>query len=141
MYTYFHPITVRYRDLDPQGHVNNATLLTYFESARLGYYQQVGIYKPGTGQLTGLVVAHVEIDYLAPIIFGQDVQVATRVERLGNKSVTFVFQVESVPGGAPLARGISVMVTYDNEKQTSIPIHPEWREKITAFEAQKGHPL
>jgi acyl-CoA thioester hydrolase len=141
MFTYFHPITVRYRDLDPQGHVNNATLLTYLESARLGYYEQVGIFQPGTGALTGMVVARIEIDYLAPITLGQGVRVGLRVERLGTKSITFAFQVESAPDGQPLARGISVMVTYDNDAQASIPIPPDWREKISTYEAQKGHPL
>ena len=36
-YTYYHPINVRFADLDPQAHVNNAIYLTYLESARLGY--------------------------------------------------------------------------------------------------------
>ena len=31
------PIEVRYGDLDPQGHVNNAKHLTYFEQARIAY--------------------------------------------------------------------------------------------------------
>jgi len=32
---YYCPIDVRYGDLDPQGHVNNARFLTYFEQAEL----------------------------------------------------------------------------------------------------------
>ncbi len=30
-------ITVRFRDLDAMGHVNNAVYLTYFEEARVEY--------------------------------------------------------------------------------------------------------
>ena len=44
-FTYYHPITVRYSDLDPQGHVNNAVYLTYVEIARLGYYEATGIWR------------------------------------------------------------------------------------------------
>ncbi len=62
-FTYTHPITVRYSDLDPQGHVNNAAYLTYMESARLGYYERSGIWAPNAGKSTGFVVARVEIDY------------------------------------------------------------------------------
>jgi len=139
MFSYYHLITVRYRDLDFQGHVNNTIFLTYLESARIGYYQRVGIYHPGESLLTGMVVAHNEIDYLAPARLGQALRVGLRVERLGNSSITFAFQVEIAPGGKPFARGKSVMVAYDNELGRSIPIPPDWREKITHYEAQEGN--
>jgi acyl-CoA thioester hydrolase len=139
MFSYSHPIHVRYRDLDPQGHVNNTVYLTYLECARLGYYQRVGIYHPDTQLLTGLVVARNEIDYLAPIQLGQAVRVGLRVDRLGTHSITFDFQIETDPQGVPLARGKSVMVAYDNEHSCSIPIPADWREKITHFEAQEGN--
>ena len=35
-YHFSYPIEVRYGDLDPQGHVNNAKYLTYMEQARVG---------------------------------------------------------------------------------------------------------
>lgn len=139
MYTYTHPITVRYRDLDPQGHVNNSVYLTYLEAARIGYYQQVGIYAPDSSLLTGMVVVRNEIDYLAPIRLGQRIQVGLRVVRLGEKSVTFTFQMDADLEGTPLARGKSVMVTYDNETEGSISIPPEWREKIIYYEESQGN--
>ena len=133
-FTYYHPITVRYADLDPQSHVNNAAYMTYLESARLGYYQASGIWKPGAGMLTGMVVAKAEIEYLAPIFMGQSIRVGVRLEALGNSSITFVFQIESIPESKPLARGRSVMVAFDNVKGEKRPIPPEWREKLTRFE-------
>jgi len=139
MFTYTLPITIRYRDLDPQGHVNNAVYLTYLESARIGYYQQVGIYHPEDRVLTGMVVVRNEIDYLAPIQLGMKLQVGLRVEKLGTTSITFTFQMKSDPDGTLLARGKSVMVTYDNEKEQGIPIPPEWREKIIQYEKSKGN--
>jgi len=137
-YTYYHPITVRFADLDAQAHVNNAVYLTYLESARLGYYEQAGIWRPNPSMQTGMVVAHIDIDYLAPIRFGQAVQVGLRLGRLGNKSIALEFLIESVPEGTPLARGASVMVPYDSDAGQSIPIPADWREKLTRFEAHKG---
>jgi acyl-CoA thioester hydrolase len=135
--TYFHPIIVRYRDLDPQGHVNNAVYLTYLESARLGYYQAVGIWSPNSGAQTGMVVAHIEIDYLASILLGQSIRVGLRLENLGIKSLTLAFIIEDVSTKKPIARGKSVMVAYDNQRDTSIPIPPAWREKISQFELKE----
>ena len=41
-FRFYHPIEVRYGDLDPQGHVNNAKHLTYFEQARISYMVELG---------------------------------------------------------------------------------------------------
>jgi acyl-CoA thioester hydrolase len=133
-FTYTYPITVRYSDLDPQGHVNNAAYLTYMESARLGYYRESGIWFPNSGKSTGFVVARVEIDYLAPILFGQLIQVGVRLARMGEKSLTFEFLVEIASQGSPAARGIAVMVAYDNATGQSRLIPPEIREKLNRFE-------
>ena len=139
MFTYTHPITVRYRDLDPQGHVNNSVYLTYLEAGRIGYYQQVGIYHPDQTLLTGMVVVRNEIDYLAPIQLGQAIEVRLRVEKLGTKSITFAFQMDTLPAGKSLALGRSVMVAYDNETEEGIPIPAAWREKIITYEESKGN--
>lgn len=138
-YPYYHPIVVRYGDLDPQGHVNSAVYLTYLESARLGYYEKVGIWQRDSGMTTGMVVAHIEINYLAPIYLGQSLRVGLRLAHLGTKSLTFDFQIEAVPETQPLADGKSVMVAYDNQMEKSIPIPPAWREKISRFEKMDGY--
>ena len=135
-FTYYHPIVVRYADLDPQGHVNNAAYMTYMESARLGYYERAGLWSPEQGEHTGMVVARAEIDYLAPVIYGQPLRVGVRLEKLGTKSMLFGFQVESAEGEQIFARGQSVMVAYDNAKGASRPVPPEWREKLAEFEGK-----
>ena len=133
-FTYYHPLTVRYGDLDPQGHVNNAAYMTYLEAARLGYYERSGIWSPSSGNYTGMVVAHAEIDFLAPISYSQALRVGVRLEKMGTKSVIFVFLVEAADGSQSYARGKSVMVAYDNANETSRPIPPEWRKKLSKFE-------
>ena len=138
MYSYYHPITVRYRDLDPQGHVNNTVYLTYLESARLGYYEKVGLWQRDSGITTGMVVAHNDIDYVAPIFLGQEVRVGLRMARVGTKSLTFDFQIESAKDGEVVARGQSVMVVYDSQAGKSIPVPDAWREKINHFEKENN---
>lgn len=137
-YTYYHPIVVRFADLDTQGHVNNAMYLTYVESARLGYYEQVGIWRREDGVNTGMVVAHIDIDYRAPIFFGQEIQIGLRLAHLGQKSFTLEFLIETVQGRVPLASGTSVMVAFDSKSETSIPIPPDWRKSILTFEEGPG---
>jgi len=136
-FNYYHPITVRYADLDTQGHVNNASFITYVESARMAYYQAVGVWDGQNFNTFGMVVAEQQISYLKPIRFGQELHVGLGVSHMGTKSLEFSFQIEESSTGMALARGKVVMVAYDPEGEHSIPIPPAWREKINLFEKRE----
>lgn len=134
-YNFFYPIEVRYGDLDPQGHVNNAKFLTYFEQARIQYWIQMGFFtKDQSFMEIGVIVADVHLAYLEPVYFGQNIKVGVRVIKLGNKSMTWEQNVVDADTGRELAKGELVIVTYDYKIGKTIPIPQEWREKIIAFE-------
>jgi len=137
-YHFFHPIEVRYGDLDPQGHVNNAKFLTYFEQARIEYWIQMGFFSRDQSFMEiGVIIADVHITYLEPVYFGQNIKVGVRVVRLGNKSMNWDQNVVDADTGRELARGELVVVTYDYKQEKTIPIPQRWREKIIEFEGLK----
>ena len=83
-FRFYHPIEVRYGDLDPQGHVNNAKHLTYFEQARVAYMIELGLFTRDQSFMTiGVIIADVHITYLEPIYFGQSIKVGVHVLKLG----------------------------------------------------------
>ena len=134
---FYHPVEVRYGDLDPQGHVNNAKHLTYFEQARVAYMIELGLFS--TDQLfmdSGIILADVHITYLEPIYFGQNIKVGVCAMKLGTKSMTWAQNIVDVKTGKELSKGEVVMVTYDYKEQKTVNIPHEWREKIKAFENQ-----
>ncbi len=134
-YRFYHPIEVRYGDLDPQGHVNNAKHLTYFEQARVAYMINLGLFtKDQSFMKIGVIVADVHIAYLAPVYFRQDIKVGVRTAKLGNKSMTLEQNVMDTETGKELSKGELVIVTYDYEIERTISIPQEWREKIVQFE-------
>ena len=134
-FRFYHPIEVRYGDLDPQGHVNNAKHLTYFEQARIAYWTKLGIFARGQSFMElGVILADAHITYLEPIHHGQNLKVGVHVSRLGNKSMRWEQNVVDSDSGKVLAKGEIVMVAYDYETQKTIPIPQEWREKINEFE-------
>lgn len=73
-------LAVRFRDVDANGHVNNAVYATYTEQARMRYVDEVA---GADLEVTGLVLATLEIDVRRPIEFGETVTVATRVPDVG----------------------------------------------------------
>ena len=61
-FKFFHPIEIRYGDLDPQGHVNNAKYLTYFEQARVHYLIELGLFSADQSFMDlALIVADIHI--------------------------------------------------------------------------------
>ena len=137
-YRFYHPVEVRYGDLDPQGHLNNAKFLTYFEQARIQYWIQMGFFtKDQSFMEIGVIVADVHLTYLAPVYFGQDIKVGVRVAKLGNKSMTWEQNIVEADTGKELARGELIIVAYDYKDEKTIALPQLWREKIIAFEGLK----
>src|SRR5512143_2850546 len=76
VYRFFHPIEVRYGDLDPQGHLNNAKYLTYFEQARVRYWTELGLFSADQSfSEIGVIIADIHIQYKAPVHWGAPVKV------------------------------------------------------------------
>ncbi len=70
------PLQVRFRDTDAFGHVNNAVFFSYIELARIRYLLDV-IQPAEPFERMPLILARVELDFRSPIMFGEDVEVAT----------------------------------------------------------------
>lgn len=131
-YSYSLGVDVRYRDLDPVGHVNNAVYATYLEHTRTNYYADVlGL---ATEELS-FVLAHVEIDYESSVTAEDDVRVWIRVSRLGEKSMTTEFLIEA--SGETAATAESVQVVIDDEGVPR-PVPDEWRQEILEYEGEEN---
>jgi len=88
----------------------------------------------------GLIVADTHIAFLSPIKLAEPIRVWMRVIKLGNKSITMEFVIDNEQTGEIKARAEYVMVTYDYHTLKSVPIWPEWRAKISAFEGISPSP-
>ena len=67
-----HRETVRFRDVDSLGHVNNAVFLTYLEEARIAYLLPFG------AEAANMILARVEIDFRAPLRMGDEIEIGVR---------------------------------------------------------------
>jgi acyl-CoA thioester hydrolase len=133
-FRFFHPIVVRYGDLDPQGHVNNAAFMTYLEHARVAYVRQLGLWDGKSFLQIGFILARVELDYKAPIQLIDQVEVGVRTSRLGNKSLDMDYLIQSQESGVVYGEGKTVQVAYDYQLGKTIPLQAFWRETIQSYE-------
>ena len=133
-FRFYHPVEVRYGDLDPQGHLNNARYLTFMEQARISYLRDLGLWNEGSFLDIGVILADAHIIFRAPILWGQDIRVGMRIGRMGKKSMDSLYCIEDAQTGEMLAEGSSVLVAYDYYTQSTISIPSDWRETIAKFE-------
>jgi acyl-CoA thioester hydrolase len=128
---FVHVERVRFRDLDPMGHVNNAVFLTYLEQARVAFFSEMGAATDLEGM--NMIVARVEIDFRAPVRLGQEVEISVRASRFGTKS--FDLDYELRVDGELVAEAKSIQVAYDYDRREAVPVPAHWREKLSAVPA------
>jgi acyl-CoA thioester hydrolase len=129
-------LEVRLGDLDPFGHVNNAVIATYVEQGRVLYLRDV----LGTGVdpvSMPFILAMLKIEYLAQVMFSDEVEVLSRVDWIGNTSIGMSHLLTGT-GGRELARSEAVLVAFDYSLEKPMPVADEWRATMAAHE---GHPL
>jgi len=112
------PDTIRFADMDRQGHVNNAVYPTYFETGRVPH-----IYHPEHGlQVDGCttVLARIEIDFLKELRWPGTVEIGTAIAEIGKSS--YVFAQAIFNEGACAARARSTMVLIDRASRKARPL-------------------
>lgn len=136
-FTHFTPLTVRWGDADLLGHINNTEFLRYLESGRIEYCHRVLdiLYQRGLKQ--AFILADVQCTFLDQLHYPSDIEIATRVSRIGNSSAELQEAIFLKDSMLPAATSRSVIVWFDFLKQTSQSIPKEIREKILAYESLK----
>ena len=126
---------IRFVDVDAFGHVNNAHYLTYFEQARVKYFDDI-VDWPYDWSRQGIILARAEINYVMPLLFRDEVIVMTRCSRIGTKSFDMEYRMVKENEGKEilLADGMTVMVAFDYKANHSIAIPDSWKEALIKFE-------
>ncbi len=133
-YKHITPIQIRFVDIDKMGHVNNATILSYFEIARTNFFDDV-IGQQDNWFERGLIIARTEIDYLQPVYLRDDVKVLVRIAKTGTKSFDVEHILVKVVNNEKIICAVanSVLVCMDYTKKQTIEIPADWKEKMLAF--------
>ena len=128
------PITVRYGDLDPQWHVNNARFLSYSEQARSQYLIKLGLFDGFSFWNLPLIVGDIHCRYLVPIEPNTTVLVSMGVTKIGRKTLTIETEITGENGSPIYARLETIMVAYDYHTKKAEPVSDKIRARISEFE-------
>ena len=126
------PIQIRYSDYDMLGHINNATIITYIEVARLYYFIEIGWKLDDVSN----VVAHLDTDFLAPIIPGSEVSCRVKTVSVGSKSFQMRYELYSPKDDTIFAKAHTVQVCFEKKTGKTVKIPDHIHSLIKQFEEE-----
>ncbi len=127
------PVQIRFNDIDILGHVNNAVYQHYYDYARVQYFKKI-LGEEVDWKKYSLITASIKLDYFMPIGLYDEIEVVTRIEMLGNKSISMKQKLIKTHTREVISSNRSVMVAYNSELSHSIEIPSEWKNKFVHFE-------
>ena len=125
-------ITTRWMDNDVYGHVNNVTYYSYFDTAANRYLIDHGGLDIHTSPVIGLVVESA-CQYHAPVAFPAALRAGLRVDRLGQRAVTYGIAIFVEGEDLAVAHGHFVHVFVDRASRTAVPIPPALRAALESI--------
>ena len=127
-------IQVRFSDVDVMGHVNNAVYLSYFETARMHYFNQL-IGEDWDWVKNGIILLKNEVQYIKPVLMNDSPVITISVDHIGNKSFTLGYNLKV--SGESKCIGASTLVAFDNSKQKTISIPDVMRSKLETLKSEQ----
>ena len=109
---------VRFADLDPNQHVNNAVYATYFETGRVTLMKDegYGLVPPGLAW----IMVRLDIHFRAELRWPGTIEMGLGVAKFGRTSVTFEQVVFSAGTCVASAQSVSVLIDENTRRPTPL---------------------
>jgi acyl-CoA thioester hydrolase len=127
-------LPVQWGEMDAYGHVNNAVLFRYFESARMAYFQRCGFTGSYERDQIGAILHSTSCRFRRPLFCPDTALVGTRVSDIGDDRVTMEYRVVSRSRNETAAEGSAIIVSYDYRQGRKAPLPPAVRDAIMKIE-------
>jgi acyl-CoA thioester hydrolase len=125
---------VGFSDTDAQGIVYYGRYLPYFDLARVEYLRTLDLLHPAALEGNEFVMRACGIEYFAPAVFDDEIDVYVRLARFGRTSATFECAAYRVPGDVLMVTATQTLVLVDLEERRAVPIPDDYRERVRVFE-------
>jgi acyl-CoA thioester hydrolase len=128
---------VGFSDTDAQGIVYYGRYLPYFDLARVEYHRNLGLLGMDIGdEGQEFVMRASTIDYLAPAVFDDLIEVYVRMARIGRTSVTYELAAYRASDDELMVTATQTLVLVDLDERQAVPIPEAYKEAVRAFEGE-----
>jgi acyl-CoA thioester hydrolase len=126
---------VGFSDTDAQGIVYYGRYLPYIDLARVEYHRRLGLLGIEIGEPGAeFVMRACTIDYHAPAVFDDELEIFIRVARIGRTSATYECAAYGARDDALMVTAAQTLVLVDLEERHACEIPQDFRETIRGFE-------
>lgn len=137
-FTFFHPLRVRYVEVDAQAVVYNSHYVTYYDIAITEFLRASPFdYSLGAVAATGkdFHTVKVTVDYQTPAFYDDELEVGVRAGRIGRSSITWVLAVFRHGEDESLSTGEVIWVYTDMAAHKSTPLPEGFAAAVQAIGA------
>ena len=128
-FSFKHEIKVRFSETDMFGHLNNTVPFTYFEEARIEYFNSMGFMMDWSSAESDEipVVADLQCDYIQQVFFNEQLTIHVKAAHVGTSSVDIHYMGTKEDGTICLTgRGTVVQVSKATGKP--VPLAEEMKK-------------
>ena len=127
---------VRYAEIDGQKVVFNSRYLEYFDLGMTEYWRAAGVNEIYGDETPEFHVARSEVNYRAPILFDEEIDICVRVGRVGRSSMTIEFEIHGKDRDDLRADGILVDVHVAEAQGAVQPVPDDFLALFEKFEGR-----
>lgn len=132
-------LTVRFEETDLQGHVFFGNYFSYFDVALVEYQKTIGYsYQQLVADGVDMVYLNANCDFKAAAQFDETLRVYCEVDRLGNSSIRFAFEIVRPSDEQQVALGSITAVTLDHDTRKSVRVPEAFRKAIVGYQGNIG---
>jgi acyl-CoA thioester hydrolase len=129
---------VGFSDTDAQGIVYYGRYLPYFDSARVEYHRNLGLLGMEIGEEgEEFVMRALSVDYHAPAVFDDLIDVYVRMARIGRTSATYELASYRARDDVLMVTATQTLVLVDLEERKAVAIPQSYKDAIRAFEGDE----
>jgi acyl-CoA thioester hydrolase len=124
---------VGFSDTDAQGIVYYGRYLPYFDLARVEYHRHLDMLPEGP-QEQEFVMRATTVEYLAPALFDDLIEVFVRVSRIGRTSATYDCAAYRVADDVLMVTAHQTLVLVDLAERQACQIPDSFKNRVRSFE-------
>ncbi len=126
-------LPVQWGEMDAYGHVNNAVLFRYFETARIAFLERCGFLEAYERDKIGAILHSTDCRFRRALRYPDTVLVGGRALDVSEDRFTMGYRVVSLEHDEVVAEGAGVVVSYDYVRKTKTALPEEVRRRIAGL--------
>ena len=126
-------LPVQWGEMDAYGHVNNAVLFRYFETARIAFLERCGFLEAYERDKIGAILHSTDCRFRRALRYPDTVLVGGRAVDVSEDRFTMGYRVVSLEHDEVVADGAGVVVSYDYVRKAKTALPEEVRRRIAGL--------